>query len=229
MIIINNVAVIDDVPDAALAIIHALEDVDIKAFLVEQCDSAEELVQNIIDTSDAAIFDHRLSYGGFANVTGAELAAMVIRKGHPAILVTQYMDQEADVSIRKHREDLPIVLRRQDADEPHEIMAAFQRCIDEMKNGPVGPRTPQRTLLKVQDVVQLGAGETVIDATVHGWKSQQSAVRFPRSLMPEAMWGRIAKGISLAVTTNIRADEQGELYFKNFEILEEPDPEDGLG
>ena len=225
---IKRVAIIDDVPDAALAIIHALEDIDVHAYLVESCESIDDLVTGIVNNSDAAIFDHRLSYGGFANVTGAELASMAVCRGHPAILVTQYMDQEADVSIRKHRQHLPVVLRRQDADEPNEIMAAFDRCREEMSSGPTDERTPQRTIIKIQDIVQLGA-ETVVDATIHGWKSQQSAVRFPLSLVPEAIRRDLIAGSLLAVTTNIRADEQGELYFRDFERLPEIDPEDGLG
>ncbi|NMT35299.1 hypothetical protein HGQ62_11695 [Stenotrophomonas maltophilia] len=226
---IKRVAVVDDVPDAALAIIHALEDAEIHGFLVDQCESSSALVDLIVSTSDAAIFDHRLSYGGFADVTGAELAAMTIDRGHPAILVTQYMDQEADVSIRKYRRILPSVLRRQDADEPSEILAAFERCISEMSQGPRGDRTPQRTLINVQDVVNLGVEETVVDATIHGWKTPKSAVRFPVSIIPEELRADVVPGAILAVVTNIQADSQGDLYFRDFELVPDFDPEDGLG
>ena len=88
---------------------------------------AKEMVEDIVARSDAAVCDHRLRYGGFGDFSGADLAARLIIRKHPAILVTQYLDQEADVAIRKFRPHLPVVLRRGQADEPDELRDAFAR------------------------------------------------------------------------------------------------------
>lgn len=122
---IKKVAVIDDDDEAAETIIGALEDGNFAAFRQSAHESIEELVDAIVTNSDAAVCDHRLRYGGFADVSGADLAARLVLRQHPTILVTQYLDQDADIAIRSYRPHLPVVLRREDANEPEELRAAF--------------------------------------------------------------------------------------------------------
>ncbi|WP_123646507.1 hypothetical protein [Lysobacter enzymogenes] len=224
---LKRIAVVDDDDEAAMTLIHTLEDADLTPFRVAPLDSIELLVSEILKNSDAAVCDHRLRYGGFSDVSGAELAARLIQEKHPTILVTQYLDQEADVSIRKYRSGLPVVLRRDEADEPSELRSAFARCLVELNSGPIKDRKPQRTLIRVLDVVDLG-GETVIDAVIHGWNSKDS-VRFPASLIPSPLLANVERGTALSVVTNIRAEEKVDLYFEDFQIAEEPDQHDGLG
>lgn len=182
---IKTVAVIDDDQEAADTIISTLEDGDFTAFHQKELDSIDALISSIVSNSDAAVCDHRLRYGGFADISGADLAARLIQKAHPTILVTTYLDQDAGIAIRSFRPYLPVVLRREDADEPAKLRSAFARCIAEMERGKRDDRTAQRTLLQVKyvDTVKEASMEdsvVVVDAIVHGW-NHSSAVRFPLS------------------------------------------------
>jgi hypothetical protein len=67
-----------------------------------------------------------------------------------------------------------------------------------------------------------------VDAVVHGWNSQ-SAVRFPLDLVNEGERDRVQVGETLSALTNLRAENQVDLYFEDVKIAPLPDPKDGLG
>lgn len=223
---IKHVAVIDDDDQAALTIIHALEDGRFSAYRQNPADTLEELIRLIIQNSDAAVCDHRLRYGAFADISGAELASRLIEKNHPAILVTQYLDQYADIAIRSHRSNLPVVLRREDADEPEELRSAFARCKRELKEGKIDDRKLHKTLLQVMDIDSAG-GVEVIDAIVNGWNSKDT-VRFPLHLVKEEDRGKIARDSILVAETNISTPNKVDLYFEKVELAPAPDLDDDL-
>lgn len=221
---IRNIAVVDDDDDAALTIIHALEDAGFSPFRQSAEQNIADLVHAIISNSDAAVCDHRLRYGGFADISGAELAAALVERGHPTILVTQYLDQYADIAIRNFRSNLPVVLRRQDADEPEELRAGFARCIEELKNGKIKERKLERTLLKVEQVTDVG-GIRVIDAIVYGWNPKET-VRFALDLVKAEDRDLVDDQTCLMAFTNFSTEEKVDLYFEGVEIappLEEND------
>lgn len=223
---IKTVAVVDDGDDTAQTMINVLEDGEFEAYRQQPADSLDSLVEEIVENSDAAVCDHRLRYGGFGDLSGADLAARLTRRKHPAILVTQYLDQEADVAIRKFRSDLPVVLRRGQADEPDELRDAFAKCLAEIDKGRKNDRTAQRTLLEVLEISSVN-GEQVVDAIVDGFRSDD-AVRFPLLLVSEEQRHLVKQGVLLVADTNIRASEKVDLYFENIEIAEAPDANDGL-
>lgn len=229
---IKVVAVIDDDQEAADTIISTLEDGDFVAFHQRELDSIEALVSAIMSSSDAAVCDHRLRYGGFADISGADLAARLIRQSHPTILVTTYLDQDAGIAIRSFRPDLPVVLRREDADEPAKLRSAFARCIAEIEKGKRDDRTAQRTLLQVKYVdtvkeTSVDDAIVVVDAIVHGW-NHSSAVRFPLTLVQEGDRDKVRPGVTLSAITNLRATQQADLYFLDVMLAEDVDPNDGL-
>ncbi len=223
---INLVAVIDDDDEAALTIIHTLEDAGFKAFRQPAFDTIEQMTESIIKNSDAAVCDHRLRNRAYADMEGAELGSELTKLNHPTILVTQYLDQYADIAIRSFRSNLPVVLRREDADEPAALRAAFARCLLELRSGKVESRKLHQTVLQVKEVQDIG-GIQVIDAIVHGWNSKD-AVRFPMSLVREQDREFITEGSSLTASTNIGTDAKVDLYFENVCLAQEPDADDGL-
>lgn len=223
---IKTVAVVDDSDDTAKTLIHALQDGNFEPYRQEAFDSIGALVDAILKNSDAAVCDHRLRYGGFQDISGADLAAQLVRKEHPAILVTQYLDQDADIAIRSFRPHLPVVLRREDADEPEELRNAFARCLAEIGRGRRDDRKAQKTLLEVMSIEQIN-DDRVIDAFVHGW-SAKDAVRFPMSLVNAADRDKIKVGDTLSAMTNVRAEEKVDLYFEDVKLVDAPDPNDGL-
>lgn len=209
-----------------MTIIHALQDGKFEPFRQAPLQTMTELVASIVENSDAAVCDHRLRWGGFADVSGAELAANLIQAGHPTILVTQYLDQDSDVTIRSYRKNLPVVLRREDADEPEELRSAFARCLSELNGGKLVDRVAQKTLLRVTDVRQVD-GVGVIDAFVHGWNAKD-AVSFPITLVDAALRSQIVRGVTLEALTNIGAEEKADLFFDAIRVVEEPESNDGL-
>lgn len=223
---IVRVAVIDDDDQAAQTIIHALEDGLFQAYRQKPADTIDKLAQLIIDGSDAAVCDHRLRYGGYADISGAELAANLIKRGHPTILVTQYLDQYADVAIRSHRSHLPVVLRRGQADEPEELRSAFALCKYELGRGKPKGRKLFRTLLEVKEISKIG-DEIVIDAVVHGW-SHKDTVRFPLSLVAHEDQQKVKESSILTALTNISNINKVDLYFEDIKIAPLPDLNDGL-
>lgn len=221
---ISKVIVVDDNADAGLVVVHALDDAELEGeyFLPEA--PMEDFVEKLIDSSDAVICDHRLGYAAKAGYTGAMLADALVRRGHPTILITQYLDQEADVAIRKFRSRLPVVLRRQEALDPDELREALASCVRELRGGPSGDRKPQRTVMTIEAVFEHG-NETVVDAVVHGWNAQD-AVRFPLSLVAEDLRDQVQAGENFFVSTNLSTDEKVDLYFDNFEKARNEDLED---
>jgi CheY-like chemotaxis protein len=226
MKLIHTVAVIDDDDEAAMTIIHALEDGGFTAYHQAPADNIEDLTVSIIRDSDAAVCDHRLRYGGFADVSGAELAASLISRFHPTILVTQYLDQDADISIRRYRSHLPVVLRRQEADEPDELRMAFERCVLEIEGTTATDRKLHQTLLLVKDVTDVG-GIKVIDAIVNGWNPKDT-VRFPLLLVNKTDQDQVKPSVTLVADTNIGTEDKVDLYFENIKIAPEPEEDDGL-
>ncbi|WP_201270998.1 hypothetical protein, partial [Pseudomonas aeruginosa] len=132
----------------------------------------------------------------------------------------------ADIAIRSHRSNLPVVLRREDADEPEELRAAFARCKNELRRGKIDDRKLHRTLLQVMDVSDVG-GVTVIDAIVHGWNAKDT-VRFPLSLVSPEHRSKVSCSSILSALTNVSTSEKVDLYFENVELAPEPEWDDGL-
>lgn len=223
---IKVVAVVDDDEHAALTIIHTLEDAKFRPFRQAATASIDDLAASIVENSQAAVCDHRLRYGGFADISGAELASTLVQMGHPTILVTQYLDQYADVAIRSFRSNLPVVLRREDADEPEELRAGFARCKIELRRGKIKDRKLQKTLLQVMDVTDVG-GVPVVDAIVNGWNPKDT-VRFPLELVNEKDKNKIGRNSILTAMTNFGTEKKVDLYFEDVKIATEPEPDDGL-
>jgi len=224
---IKSVAVVDDDDDAALTIIHALEDAGFLPFRQPAGGTVHELAMIIKANSEAAICDHRLRYGGFADISGAELAATLIELRHPTILATQYLDQYADIAIRSFRSNLPVVMRREVADEPDELRSAFARCKVELRRGKIKERKLMRTLLSVQDVTDVG-NVKVVDAIVHGW-SPRDTVRFPLDLVAEPDRADVNHGAFLTALTNFSTELKVDLYFEDVRLAPPADTEDELG
>lgn len=220
---INRVIVVDDNSDAGLVVVHALEDAELEGHYVVPEAPMNDFIEKLLNNSDAVVCDHRLGYAAKAGYTGAMLADALVTRGHPTILITQYLDQEADVAIRKFRSRLPVVMRRQDALDPDELRNALASCVRELRGGPSGDRKPQRTVMTIAAVFEHGS-ETVVDAVVHGWNAQD-AVRFPLSLVNEELQGEVQVGANFFVSTNLSTDEKVDLYFDEFEKASEEDLE----
>ena len=71
------------------------------------------------------------------------------------------------------------------------------------------------------------SGEQVVDVIVPGWNPWR-AVRLPVSLIPDDLHSKVEPEAAFFAKVNIGTEKAEDLYFKEFELAEEPDPDDGL-
>src|SRR4051812_6757559 len=100
----KTIAIVDDNTQAAEAVSYAVEDAGFKPWRFPgKGGTVENAVAKIKENAEAAICDHRLSTLGFANFDGAELAARLIDENIPAVILSQFVDLDYGVSIRRWR------------------------------------------------------------------------------------------------------------------------------
>jgi hypothetical protein len=145
--------------------------------------------------------------------------------GVPAVLVTQFTEMDAGDSIRRWRRYVPVLLER-DAVEPDDIVRGFERCLAELRGESLPDRRPRRALLRVEDVMEDASG-TVVDAVVPQWNPRK-AIRFPATLLPPELRTSLTKGARFLAMVNTGAERSEDLFFYDFEMAPDPNPEDGL-
>ncbi len=217
----NRVAIIDDDPDAIEALIVQTEDADMKPIpLTTNFRDVEFAVEEIKNMADAALCDHRLFLNGYANFSGACLVDRLYRKFLPAILITQFLHDDSDITIRKYRERIPVLLTR-DETNSETIRKGLSVCQDELSGCYVLPtRKPWRTLVRIEAVEQTGT-EDIVRAVVPGWNPYEQ-IGFPADLMPidirRSMSQYLGQGdFYTFAQVNIGAEKPEDLYFQDFE------------
>jgi len=224
---IRRVAVVDDDPSQADVMSELVSEAGYEPIIIygPRFEHVEDLVRKVRENADAAICDHRLQPRNFAGFYGAEAVAALIEEMVPSVLVTQYIDIDADVSIRRWRHRVPVLLSRDEADSDR-ISQGLDECVREVRGEHLPSRRPWRTLLQVDETNQ-ESGEQVIDAHIPSWNPHQ-AVRFPAVLVLQPLRSRLAPGVCLFAKVNIGAERSEDLYFFDFEPAPEPEPEDVL-
>jgi CheY-like chemotaxis protein len=223
---IRRVAVVDDDPSQADVMGELIRDAGYEPIILgPRFERVEDLVGKVRESADAAICDHRLRPRGYARFDGAEAVASLVDMRIPSLLVTQYFDIDADVSIRLWRHRVPVLLSRDDAD-PDRIVQGFGDCVREIRGEHLLGRRPWRTLIQVDEVAD-ESGERVVDAHIPSWNPHQ-AVRFPAALIPPPLQAHLAPGAFFFARVNIGAERAADLYFSDFESAPDPEPEDVL-
>lgn len=223
-----KVAIVDDNADDAETAKLGLSRAGIDSFVISgdhHYYQAEQLAQEIIESpARAAVCDHRLRLGGLADFDGAELAAALFERKFPSVLVTQYY-MDTDVSIRRWKRKVPVLMRRIDAN-PERIKEGIWQCKAEIDGYTPVNRKPYEALIHV-DEVKNESGEKVLDVMVTNWDPNQ-AVRLPMSLAPMNLHKHISSGMWLLASVNIGAEKPEDLYFEDIRLAPEPDSHDGL-
>lgn len=143
----------------------------------------------------------------------------------PAVLITQYANIDENVSIRRWREKIPVVLRHDEADA-YTIRDSIEKCVSELQGDLPESRIPYRELLCITNI-ENQSGEKVVDVIIPGWNPRQ-AVRFPASLIPKELQDKLVPETWFLAWVNIGAEKDEDLYFRDFELAPEPDEDDGL-
>ena len=227
-----KVAVIDDDNVAANSLSVLLADARMEPKVVEQrFTGLSAAADSICAVADAAVCDHRLHYGGYATFLGAELVAHLYTRKFPAVLVSQYSDIDYDVSIRKFRKHIPVMLSRDQADG-NALQQGLTTCQAELDHGCPASRKAWRSLIQINSKDTEGT-ESVVDVVIPAW-NPRTAVRFPASLLPEDIRSEVdhaeadALDMYLFAYVNIGADNQHDLFFYGFERAPIAEASDGL-
>jgi hypothetical protein len=222
----NVVAIIDDDINAAETLKWDLEDAGYNPFYVsEKRDHPKDLAEYISKHAIAAICDHRLSPYGYASFHGADIVAQLYKLNIPAILMTQFIEIDKDVSIREFRRYIPVVLKRRETD-PDRIRVGLNYCLDELKGKFSEERKPHRTLVRVLDLGE-EANEKVVDVALPGW-FYDDAVRLPQKLIPIELHSELKPDFRMIAEVNIGADSSEKLFFSNFKKAPDINEDDGL-
>ena len=221
----KRVALVDDDRTAAATMKVLLEDAGYEPIGVEPpLESIHDAIVQIKGMAGAAICDHRLSPRGLASFSGAELVAQLYESSFPAVLISQYFKIDQNVSIRKYRSKIPILLARDELG-PGQLADAIQFCTDEIGGRLSSHRKAWRTLVRIVARDTEG-GEDVLDAIIPGWRPDE-AVRFPAELLgsyqetlPEGRSDRLQ--LRFFARVNIGAEDARDLYLEGFEPANEP-------
>jgi len=221
---IQRIAIVDDNPHDADVMSEIVRDAGFEPVILKPpFGHVEDLLANVQLQANAAICDHRLR--GQAHFTGAKAVAYFTEVKVPALLVTQYIDPDADLSIRLWRHRIPVLLRRDEADSDR-ITKGVEECISELHGEYPRGRRPWRTMIQIDGTAE-DNGERVVEARVLSW-NPHNVVRFPEELVPLELRDRLVPDAFMFAMVNIGAEKADDLFFYDFEAAPEPASEDSL-
>jgi len=235
-----KIAIVDDEQQARETLAETLELVGFETFIVEKSfNEVKTLAEYIQANAQAVICDHRLSDRGLASFTGSELMPSLYSNKFPSLLITQYTETDINVSIRKYRESIPVVLERDDLVDlfdlniiADKVKRGLETCSKEFQGIMSSARRPHRTLVHVIDITT-DSNEEVAEVFVPSW-NRHRAVRFPVSQIPENLLDTLKSQLKqekdswLIARVNTEAEKSDDLYFTLFEPAPELDDNDGL-
>lgn len=213
--VIRKVAVIDDKPAACEAMAEVVEDANLEPVTYQdRLESIRKFIPRIMKETDAAIFDHYLKPGNYANFNGAEAVFRLYKKKFPALLVTTYLKADID-NIRPFRRNIPVLIRGGFASS-ETIKEGIKKCFEEFSNKYSKDRKAWRTLIRFEGIDKK---RDIAFAYIPAWNPDE-VVRIPLKLIPKDL---ITKPIfRLIAYVNIGAKNHEDLYFENFDIADKP-------
>jgi CheY-like chemotaxis protein len=229
----DQVAIINDDPSDRDIWSLQIEEAGFRPVVIEQpagraFASVAELLAQIEGHARWAVCDHRLSRGGLAQFYGAEAVAQLNqRRQTPALLVTTWSKIDVDVSIRRYRSNVPILLSADEFQDPVIIRAQLKACSEEVIDGRIPAHRVARKSLVHVETRTTESGIEVVDAVIPGW-NPNTKVRFPLALVEPALWEQVRDGAYFLAYVNRGAEKEEDLFLERFEIAPEVDPNDGL-
>jgi hypothetical protein len=187
--------------------------------------TVRDLVDRITSQAHGVVCDNYLQPGGYASFYGAEAVARLYERKFPAVLISQFLDQDYDVSIRRWRRQIPAILAKDEA-HPERILQGLQACLREHRGEFLPSRRACRTLVQVVRL-ESEAKKQVVDAIVLSWNPQHP-VRFPASLIPHKLRSELEVGRYFIAKVNTGAESAADIFFYDFELAPDPIAEDQL-
>jgi hypothetical protein len=163
------------------------------------------------------ICDHHLSQrGDYAPYFGAQAVAESYRHGIGGILVTAYERDDAEVSLRLYRRQIPALIRSPDDLNRSNLQTALLHAENEVQNYQLTrERIPHRTIMTVLRVDLRGTLK-IVKVMMSQWSSLQE-IGFPLDLIPVKLRSAVKPGSLLIAQVNIEAARSEDLFFDGFE------------
>jgi len=224
----SKVVIIDDEKDFAETVSWEVEEAGYEPVLIVEGSFKEidDLVSQIPEDTYGVLCDHRLVKSGLASFYGSDLVAALYDRKIPALLDTQFYDMDSDVSIRRWRHKIPVLLNKDDL-VAHTIEQGMKTCLLELSGNVSSDRKSYRNVVRLVDIGQ-ESSEEVVDVIIPGWNPHK-AVRLPSSLIREWILDfQPKRDTRLIANVNSGAEKPEDLYFTNFEIAPEPEQIDGI-
>lgn len=223
---IQTVAIVDDDSSEAEIASWEVEEAGFEPLIIQgPLRDIGSLVDYMTRNAQGALCDHRLAPRGMASFYGASVVAALYDRGLPAILVTQYKEIDMDVSIRKWRHKIPVLLSRDEAN-PDSIRSGIIACAAELSGNIPAIRKSHRVVLRIVEITQ-ESNETVVDVMIPSWNPHKG-IRLPISLIPNELHSSLVIGVHLIAFVNIGAEHSEDVYFRQFELALPPEDNDGL-
>jgi CheY-like chemotaxis protein len=225
----ERIGVVDDSVDNAEVLSLELETAHFKPEVFGEEHSlpyreVDHLVDEIVEGGvDLVICDHRLETYEFAKFSGAELAARLYEMGIPALLLSQYLDGVGSDELRSFRDRLPVVLRRSNVSfsDRESALEVFEKCFREIEGEPSRDRRGYRTIIQILEI-----GPNIVDVVVPQWDDQKKITIPKEDIISDVE--DIKDGMMLFADVNLLANDESELFFRNFEGAPDPSPLDEL-
>jgi len=219
----NKIVVIDDEKDFARTVEWEIEEAGYEPFSIVDVSfqKIDELISRIPEDTYAVLCDHRLSKSGIADFYGSDLVATLYDRKIPALLDTQFYDMDNDVSIRKYRHKIPVLLNKDNV-SASTIKEGIKFCLSELNGTFSTNRKSYRNIVRIVDISK-ESREDVVDVIIPSWNPNK-AVRLPSSLIREwILEFEPAIGTRLIANVNSGARNPEDLYFTNFEVAPIPE------
>lgn len=216
-----RVAVVDDVDDAAEATSELLMDAGFVPIRIDLVSDVAALVDDIVAQGRAAVCDHRLDRFHGARYDGAQVAALVHQRGLPSVVLTTFASIDGSRSIRRWRDQIPVVLHRGRGDSPDELREALHQSSRELAGKFAEDRQAHRTVIRVEQVEDLDLALVYVSA----WNPYE-AVQVPAMMVSDATGIPIDQlpGRRFLADVNIRAEDADDLYFRDITLAPDLPP-----
>jgi hypothetical protein len=222
----RRVAVVDDTPDNMA---HKSDVVRLAGYdpvpLRGQYQSVQDLLAEVGRVKVTGLLcDHKLSEGNYAGFQGVEAVAALYGSKTPAILVTDYMDGDLRVSIRKYRKKVPVLIKGSDL-RPRALIDGIEAWEKEvMRNEIPVERRARRAFVRI-DGVKDGPNGRIVTVFVPRWREHE-AVTLPQDVFPQGLHADLKKGALLIASVNTEAPRIEDLFFEDFEVVPPEDLSD---
>jgi hypothetical protein len=218
------VAVLDDDAQEAKTVRLQLEDFDVETLEMPLDDvlTLESASAYVLGNAQALICDVQLGnlHSG-VQFNGAQLVAhLVANERVPCVLTTGFVP-DVGMWVRPHRAHIPVLLGRDETENPEVIIEGLRRCRTEIAEGPGPERQTHRVPLFIEKASADDEG-IALDARVGGW-AYKTPMRFPAWMLGDEYRdpGRARElvGKVFFAHVNLSAEREPDLYFEHPESV----------